>query len=60
MMVTERARTLSAQAVDEIAAAYTTLKKALAELEETLVSMWAQCHYCRHLILVEWSVYLLP
>jgi hypothetical protein len=36
-MTTERARTLSAQAVDEIASSYTLLKRILSELEETLV-----------------------
>lgn len=38
LMATERARTLSAQAVDEIASTYTLLKRVLSELEETLVS----------------------
>lgn len=37
LMSTERARTLSAQAVDEIASSYTKLKRILSELEETLV-----------------------
>jgi hypothetical protein len=36
-MSTERARTLCAQAVDEIAATYTLLKRILSELEDTLV-----------------------
>ncbi|CAE7792209.1 unnamed protein product, partial [Symbiodinium microadriaticum] len=51
MMVTERARTLSAQAVDEIAAAYTSLKKALAELEETLSGAAEFTMYLQRLML---------
>jgi hypothetical protein len=37
LMTTERARTLSAHAVDEIASSYTLLNRILSELEETLV-----------------------
>jgi hypothetical protein len=37
MMGAERARTLSSQAVDETAAAYTQMKRILSELEDTQV-----------------------